>query len=190
MLTLLTLKNTHTCRMMQPAYMDTYTMKASHPLASAVHGALQEYRDMITQVKKDESLDADARRLRLATMGSPTAGMVVAFVDQLSRLDIGAAQREPLHKWLDAVEPEGEQMVEGKIERADIEDAIAFVRLESCYDVEMTKLHIAGVHWPLRPAVKAAMRSLGTTITCHTGPAPIGWMEEEAASWLHALEAA
>ena len=82
----------------------------------------------------------------------------------------------------------GDELVQSDL-LADLETAVSFVRLESCYDTQKMKVIIGAPGWEGRPLIQKALRAEAIA-THHKGVAPAGWLEDEVGHWLETISEA
>ena len=123
-----------------------------------------------------------------------TAGLAVALMEAVTKMDdIGGAVRTELQKEMKKLqEPapttEGGMLTqEPAVTKAMLEDWAAFIRIERCQDPDLMKLQVAPPRWPALDLIKKALVASGTARLMQ-GIAPAGYMEDELANWLRALE--
>ena len=110
----------------------------------------------------------------------------MALLESLHEQDIGAKTKAKIKEFIILVQPEDEA-VEATLAKRDLEQVISFLRIEKHSDTTKIKLMLGAMQWTMREAIIAAFDNEGKAVH-HTGPAPPGWLEEEASLWLEALK--
>ena len=124
-----------------------------------------------------EALANSAEAPPMRTLGAPTATLAMGFLEVLQGLDVGGVPRTDLKKITDSAPSQ-----------AQLEEWFAFIRVESCADQNTTKILLSMKTCPHRSLILLALRNAGVDV--RSGPAPPGWLEDELAAWLPALDAA
>ncbi|CAK0911186.1 unnamed protein product, partial [Prorocentrum cordatum] len=75
---------------------------------------------------------------------------------------------------------------EPDIDKSDLEVAVSFIRLESCYDTQKVKVIAGTPSWEGRALIQRALKAEAVA-THHKGVAPAGWLEDEAGHWLETI---
>ena len=73
------------------------------------------------------------------------------------------------------------------IHRELLEEAVNWIRLERCQDETKVKLLVRAKSWTALPLIKKAFLALGD-IEHLKGTPPSGWLKDEVATWLEALQ--
>ncbi|CAK0801999.1 unnamed protein product [Prorocentrum cordatum] len=94
--------------------------------------------------------------------------------------DIGGALKQEIQGYRAKVQP---MVGDATVTKHDLELDIQAVKVEPCFDGTTGKPMLAAPHRPMCGAVTRAFMAEGVA-TRHAGPAPPGWLEDEAASWL------
>ncbi|CAK0821558.1 unnamed protein product [Prorocentrum cordatum] len=113
----------------------------------------------------------------MQAIGSPAASLALAALEGLMMCDIGGAAKNEIRTYLLKCSPE-EAEAEPDIDKADLESAVSFIRLGSCYDSLKMKVIVGAPNWTGRLLIQKALRADDVAIR-HRGVAPAGWLEDE-----------
>ena len=189
MLIKLTLSNSHKLRLLQPSAWDTFIMKEDHEVYQALLSEMDNYRAQVAAAKSLD--DTEAQRQQLREIGSPAAGMAMSLLEALYQADIGRGVRKnietELHKIAPPIAAEGAAQQPVATSRTQLEEVVNWVRLEKCKDEAKVKVLISAKTWEAMPYIKEAFVALGD-IEHLKGAPPSGWLEDEVATWLEALQ--
>ncbi|CAK0871625.1 unnamed protein product [Prorocentrum cordatum] len=179
----LLLQTTHKTRLNSSIGIDTYTMSSKHPVIDGITNELEGYKQLLDQLRRSGEA---ADKARLKEIGSPAPALGLAALESLQKCDIGGSLKAEIATYLEKVQPLDPD-VEVEISKDDLQTAISFIRLESCFDTDKMKLIIGAPTWEGRLIIQKALASEGSA-QHHRGVAPAGWLEEEVAHWLETLE--
>ena len=171
----MSLQNASRNRLALGAVMDVLLVPSEHVLAKEMNIEIRAHSSKAITMR--EALVANAEAPHMRTLGAPTATLAMTLLETLHSMDVGAVPRENLKTILDSA-PTQEQL----------EEWFAFIKVQSCMDKAVAKIMVSMTTCPHRSAILAALRTAGVDV--RHGPAPPGWLEDELAAWLPALDAA
>ena len=107
-------------RVVMAAQCDKLLLSSSDVLVKAVNDEGASFAKMVEEKRKRREAGEELAAKELRDLGPPTATLFVAFIRQLSTMDVGKVNRAELTKFLDAVEPQGVE--EPSITKSMVED--------------------------------------------------------------------
>ncbi|CAK0818292.1 unnamed protein product, partial [Prorocentrum cordatum] len=124
-------------------------------------------------------------KARMKQIGSPAASLALAALEGLMECDIGGGIKNEIRTYLHKCPPEDAE-AEPDIDKSDLEVAVSFIRLESCYDTQKMKVIVGAPSWEGRALIQRALKAEAVA-THHKGVAPAGWLEDEVGHWLETI---
>ncbi len=173
------LNNTMKVRQLHAATVDTILISKSSPVITALTAEGDAFAEQVAAIRK-------ADKSKLSAVGPPTAGQVVAILEALVDADVGAQSRAAVRDLLHRIQPPEGVATHGLLNKADLEAEYDYIRIEKTAVPDTLKLIMAMNKSPSRALILRAFESLGAQVK--RGVAPAGWMEEELATWLEAVE--